>query len=597
MCDYMRKACDDFAKATNRSFKHVPTPYIPERGLALTEAREALPGKFGESAAHYLMTLLYGARMARPELAVAITRLASRVSKWSAECDERLIRLYDFIHDRIELCIYGSLSTRDATMCEIWAWPDADLAGDKLFSSKSTSGRFIELVGADGRGFPLQWSTHKQGATALSTPEAETVSLSDCCKADALPVQSLLSLLLQRPVVLRALEDNTTCIRSVEKGYSQAMRYLSRTQRTSLGFLNEIFSAGVEGSSSNDSGGGSDGPSSRVGATILQYAPTKLHKGDFFTKDSLTQQDYIGALESIRMYASLEDFERGERNKQAQNSQICGPGTLITPAALAAGLAQGQTPFNPNSQSHPSEKDLALICTSVAQHPNHLSDCVYTSVKVPLLEAGGLTSRYPTAHGRNACPLPRVTISGARACATSNKHVSLSAGLGLSMIRMTPGSASHSVRQSEPPAGTMAQDERLPNYKEAGTPPADCGSVFAAHAENPGQSSHLSVWPEEGTRQCRGTEFPPDCVVRCQLSEISPTVGTKPQSSFGVVKCQLSEISDVSQTVGTELQCCGGSSSGSFPDCLNMSRRAESISANVMESCNSSSPVGVTLKR
>ena len=131
MCDYISKACKDFATATNRVLKHVPTPYVPERGLAVVEAREALPGKFGNDAAHYLMTLLYAARMARPELEVAITRLASRVSKWNAECDDRMIRLYDFIHDRIELCIYGSLSTTDNSICEIWAWPDADLAGDK----------------------------------------------------------------------------------------------------------------------------------------------------------------------------------------------------------------------------------------------------------------------------------------------------------------------------------------------------------------------------------------------------------------------------------------------------------------------------------
>ena len=96
-----------------------------------------------------------------------------------------------------------------------------------------------------------------------------------------------LSLVLGRPMVLRVMEDNTTCIGSVEKGYSPAMRYLPRTQRTSLGFLHEVFC---------------ELDDAEIGAAILQYANTKKHKGDFFTKDSLSAEEFNAALKSLRIH-------------------------------------------------------------------------------------------------------------------------------------------------------------------------------------------------------------------------------------------------------------------------------------------------------
>ena len=115
---------------------------------------------------------------------------------------------------------------------------------------------------------------------------------------EALAIQSFFSLVLGRPVVLRCMEDNTTCIRAVDKGYSQSMRYLPRTQRTSLGFLHQVFCENKD--------------EATVGATVLQHAPTKEHKGDFFTKDSLTAADFEKALTSLRISSSFEDFVRGE---------------------------------------------------------------------------------------------------------------------------------------------------------------------------------------------------------------------------------------------------------------------------------------------
>ena len=104
--------------------------------------------------------------------------------------------------------MYGELATKDKDQVVIKAWPDADLNGD-WSHSKSTSGRFIELVGANSRGFPLMWACHKQTATSLCTAESETVSLKDCMKADAIAIQELFALILTRPVDMQVFEDNT----------------------------------------------------------------------------------------------------------------------------------------------------------------------------------------------------------------------------------------------------------------------------------------------------------------------------------------------------------------------------------------------------
>ena len=54
---------------------------------------------------------------------------------------------------------------------------------------------------------------------------------------EGLPLQALLSSMLDRTVHMRVLEDNEQCLRAVRKGYSANLRHLMRTQRLSLGCL------------------------------------------------------------------------------------------------------------------------------------------------------------------------------------------------------------------------------------------------------------------------------------------------------------------------------------------------------------------------
>ena len=151
------------------------------------------------------------------------------------------------------------------------------------------------------------WACHKQTATSLCTAESETVSLKDCMKADAIAIQELFALILKRPVDMQVFEDNTACITDVEKGYSPALRHLKRTQRTSIGFLHEIFH---------------DGADNESGLCELCYGPTDKHKGDVFTKEIHSVSCFHQRLCALGMHNNRLEFERGEcDNLEGNNSK------------------------------------------------------------------------------------------------------------------------------------------------------------------------------------------------------------------------------------------------------------------------------------
>jgi len=96
------------------------------------------------------MKLLFAARLARPDLVVAITRLASKVTSWNKSHDRALRRLMQYAQHAADLGLVSELSSEDLQTTILVMSPDADLAGD-LESSKSTSGLWLELRSADDK--------------------------------------------------------------------------------------------------------------------------------------------------------------------------------------------------------------------------------------------------------------------------------------------------------------------------------------------------------------------------------------------------------------------------------------------------------------
>ena len=238
----------------------VRTPYLDED---FTPKGSEKPGTLAKSASSHLMKVLFAARLCRPDLLVAITRLASKVSAWQECHDRALKRLFQYIHHHADLELVGSLGVMDLHDCRVVMSPDADLAGD-METSKSTSGLWLEVVSSDAsRCWPVSWRSKRQGSTASSTCEAEFIALSTALKSEVLPVLDLFETALRRDVHLDCLEDNTQCISAVQTGYSSALRHLPRTERISLSFAHGVF---------------------QEPKCHIHHQESSLHKGDVFTK-------------------------------------------------------------------------------------------------------------------------------------------------------------------------------------------------------------------------------------------------------------------------------------------------------------------------
>ena len=221
------------------------------------------PGVFAGSASSHLMTILFAVRLRRPYLLVAITRLANKVSAWQLRHDRALRRLFQYIVHHADLELVGCLDARDKESCVLVMSPDADLAGDPE-TTKSFSGLWIEMQSADGkRCWPTAWRSKREGSTASSTGEAETLSMATALKSEALPLLGLFSEAVGRTVTIECRENNTQCISVVKSGYSAALRLRPRTERIAVGVVSETFA---------------------TDACRVVYQESALHKGNVFTK-------------------------------------------------------------------------------------------------------------------------------------------------------------------------------------------------------------------------------------------------------------------------------------------------------------------------
>ena len=90
------------------------------------------------------MKILFAARVARWDLLRATQSLASRVTKWSCDCDTGLHRLVAYINSTLHITMSGFIGD-SINDCQLWLICDSDFAGE--FDAKSTTGCALFLVG------------------------------------------------------------------------------------------------------------------------------------------------------------------------------------------------------------------------------------------------------------------------------------------------------------------------------------------------------------------------------------------------------------------------------------------------------------------
>jgi len=151
-------------------------------------------------------SLLYIAKITRPDIALAVGILCRRVEKptesdWKAV--KRVMRYLAHTADKkLEMSSTGNL--------ELECFVDADWAGDRA-DRKSTSGFVLRL----GRG-TVAWASRKQTSVAMSSTEAEYVAASIASKEVLWFGQLLEDMNIQVRSPIPINEDNQGCIRLIE---------------------------------------------------------------------------------------------------------------------------------------------------------------------------------------------------------------------------------------------------------------------------------------------------------------------------------------------------------------------------------------------
>ena len=292
----VEKYCE-LAKVDRKTLRHAATPFHEARIAKPVDPDKEPTGKLAGIASRILMKVLFAARMARWDLLRATQALASRVTKWSPDCDIALHRQICYINSSMNVKLKGFVGDK-ISECKLWMFCDADWAGDA--DSKSTSGCMIALVGPNTY-FPLNAFSKKQTSITTSSTESEVVAANHGVRAQGMPSLSLWSFLWKQVEIgpdkkvkpydrpdkdssivakidpeldeirygssyppkdksvanidhlrvhlsdkfkVQVLEDNQATITITATGSSASMRHTDRTQRISFRWLKQQFEVG-----------------------------------------------------------------------------------------------------------------------------------------------------------------------------------------------------------------------------------------------------------------------------------------------------------------------------------------------------------------
>ena len=362
----------ELAKVDRNSLVHAPTPFHENRVARPVEGEEE-GGRLQPIASRVLMKVLFAARMARWDLLRATQSLASRVTKWSRDCDVGLHRLICYINSSLDLKMQGFIGDR-VSDCKLWLFCDADWSGEH--DNKSTSGCALYLVGPNTY-YPLNAFSKKQTSITMSSTESEVVSANHGVRAQGLPSLSLwlflwkhitvdpasrkarpkqkarfdtddivaridpeldeiryggnpegrsvadlqgLNVALSDKFAVQVLEDNQATITILLKGDSEKLRHTDRTQRISFGWLKQQFERKFFN---------------------LVNADTSEQVADIFTKAFAERTKWLHALRLIN-HVLCPDQNKSPKGKDSDSHLVAKPSISATvagrpdPEALAA---------------------------------------------------------------------------------------------------------------------------------------------------------------------------------------------------------------------------------------------------------------------
>ena len=194
MSSFLQHAVDKYCQLAGPEFQHlkkVSTLLHDDKIARPVDTDAESKGKLAPVASRVLMKLLFAAIIARFDLLRAVQGLASKVTKWSIDCDKALHSLVCYATSTMH-CKMQSFIGDDVKACKLWLLANSDHAGEH--DNKSMSGGFLALVGPNTYQ-PFAAFSKKQTSSAVSATEAEVVCANVALRALGLPSSALWSVL------------------------------------------------------------------------------------------------------------------------------------------------------------------------------------------------------------------------------------------------------------------------------------------------------------------------------------------------------------------------------------------------------------------
>ena len=181
----VEKYCE-LANVDINTLKPTWTPYLDDNKV--TPDMQTTKGELQAVAARIVLKFLYSARFYRYDILYCVNWLARMVTKWTAECDARLLQLAAYVKTTSNYV--GEATIGDPPdKCHVGLFVDANYAGDAK-DSKSTSGGLIVIYGPHTFA-PVTAICKRQGFVSHSSTESEIISLEHGMRTEGLPMLAL----------------------------------------------------------------------------------------------------------------------------------------------------------------------------------------------------------------------------------------------------------------------------------------------------------------------------------------------------------------------------------------------------------------------
>ena len=173
MTAYAKGIVQFFCEVTDvpkEKLRSVTTPCLPEANMCDEELENE--GQLSKFASRILMRCLWLSRLCRPDIAFAVQRLASRVTRWTKWEDRQTYRLVSYLHSTCNHVM--KLTVDPSQQPSLHVFTDSDFASCP-YTAKSTSG-IVYVIKSGIQHYPVMWQSKKQSSTARSTTEAELIA-------------------------------------------------------------------------------------------------------------------------------------------------------------------------------------------------------------------------------------------------------------------------------------------------------------------------------------------------------------------------------------------------------------------------------------